>query len=247
MNKSRRDPPRLHSNQEAHSCFTCQMRNRTEWCVLPQDDLMRLDTSKRVRSVPAGHTIYHQGDPVQGIFCIESGTVAIRKTDVHGNSMLMRLAHSGQTIGYRDYFGGDGFTASAETLTPATVCHVERASLQDLLEHNPGLGLKFLSHIAKDLDSAEDSILQHTSLSVRTRLAHLLLTLKERYAGINARGEIVISLPINRQDIAALLGTRPETIARTIHALESDSVATFSGRQVLVPNLDILLNEIESI
>ncbi|MDH4249026.1 MAG: Crp/Fnr family transcriptional regulator [Deltaproteobacteria bacterium] len=246
MTRIRRDPPPTPSQMEQHSCFNCQMRNRTEWCVLPQVALSQLDDSKRVNTFSSGHVIYHQGDPVRGIYCIESGTVAIRKTDVHGNSILLRLAHAGQTIGYRDFFGGEVFAASAETLTPTTLCHVDRDSLRNLLSHNPELGLKFLSHIAKDLDTAEDAILQHTSLSVRTRLAHLLLTLKDRYAGVNARGEIVISLPINRQDIAALLGTRPETIARTIHALESDSVVSFSGRQVLVPDLSTLLNEIES-
>jgi CRP/FNR family transcriptional regulator len=114
-----------------------------------------------------------------------------------------------------------------------------------MLSHNPTLGLNFLTHLAEDLDSAEESILQNSSLSVRTRLVHLLLTLKDRFAGVTEDGTIELSLPLARQDLAALLGTRPETIARTIHALESDSVAMFSGRTVRIPDLDMLLNEIE--
>jgi CRP/FNR family transcriptional regulator len=227
------------------SCFSCQSRDRSEWCVLLEDDLALLNRAKFTVNYRAGQPVYLQGNPCQGVHCIEAGTVAIRRIDSQGNSIAIRLAHAGQTLGYRDYFGGKGYTASAEALTNATVCLVSSHALQRLLERNPALGLHFLTHLAEDLDQAEESLLANASLSVRTRLAHLLLTLKERFAGVNDDGAIVISLPMARQDLAALLGTRPETIARTIHALENDQVATFSGRTVLIPDLDNLLNEIE--
>jgi len=233
-----RIPPNL-------NCFHCQSRERNEWCALKNDDLELLNRSKLTVNYRPGQNIYVQGNPCNGIYCIEDGTIAIRRVDAQGNSILIRLAHSGQTLGYRDFFGGEGHTASAEALTDARVCHVDGQALRQMLGHNPALGLNFLTHLAEDLDSAEESILQNSSLSVRTRLVHLLLTLKDRFAGVSEDGTIVLSLPLARQDLAALLGTRPETIARTIHALESDSVATFSGRTVLIPDLDLLLNEIE--
>lgn len=239
MNRTPRSPGR------PLDCFNCQMRTRSEWCVLSKEEISLLDESKVPKVHPPGSYIFMQGDLSTGIYCIESGTVAIRKADAQGNSILLRLAHPGQTIGYRDYFAGENHTSSAEALTPATVCYVSRESLSALMDHTPSLGLQFLTHLAKDLNTAEDAILQHSSLSVRTRLAHLLLTLKERYAGVDAEGTLVISLPMTRQDMAALLGTRPETIARTIHAMEDDMVATFSGRSVVIPNLENLLNEIE--
>jgi len=227
------------------SCFACQGRERNEWCALKDDDLELLNRSKITVNYRPGQDVYLQGNPCNGIYCIEDGTIAVRRMDVQGNSILIRLAHAGQTLGYRDFFGAQGHTASAEALTPARVCHVEGQALRNLLGHNPTLGLNFLAHLAEDLDHAEESILQNSALTVRTRLAHLLLTLKDRFADAHEDGTIVISLPLARQDLAALLGTRPETIARTIHALESDSVATFSGRTVRIPDLDLLLNEIE--
>ncbi len=227
------------------NCFSCQSRERSEWCTLKNDDLDLLNRAKLTVNYRPGQNVYVQGNPCNGIYCIEEGTIAIRRVDAQGNSILIRLTHDGQTLGYRDFFGGQGHTASAEALTPARVCHVEGAALRQMLTHNPSLGLNFLTHLAEDLDNAEESILQNSSLSVRTRLVHLLLTLKDRFAGVTDDGTIVLSLPLARQDLAALLGTRPETIARTIAALESDRVASFSGRTVRIPDLDVLLNEIE--
>lgn len=228
------------------NCFTCQWRERSQWSTLNQDDLNVLNGHRKDADVKPGQILFRQGDPCDGVYCVASGTIAIRKMDEHGNSVLVRLRHAGQTIGYRDFFGGPSMTNSAEALVESRVCFVDRKAVAALLERNPALGLQFLQRIAKDLQDAEETILQTTTLPIRTRLAHLLLTLKERYGRVDETGTITIQLPLARQDIAAILGTRPETIARTIRGLDNEGVARFSGRTVVVENLDRLLDEIET-
>lgn len=227
------------------NCFTCQNRDKGEWCTLNFDDLALLDQSKTTGIYEPGQIIFNQGDPCRGIYDIETGTVAIRRTDSEGNSILVRLAHAGQTLGYRDYFGGREYTSSAEALRKCTVCHIDSTALHELLEHNPSLGLRFLERIAEDLESVEESLLQRSTLPIRTRLAHLLLTLKFRYGDADNDGAIKIDLPMQRQDLAALLGTRPETLARAFKAMKMDGVLSSSGRMVTIPDLDSLLDEIE--
>ena len=227
------------------SCFTCQNRDKDEWCALSLDDMSLLDKAKVTHTYEAGQVIYAQGDSCRGIYDVEGGTVAIRRTDSEGNSILVRLAHSGQTLGYRDYFGGREYTSSAEALRPTRVCHIASTAIRELLEHNPSLGLRFLERIAGDLETAEESLLQRSTLPIRTRLAHLLLTLKFRYGVAADDGTIQIKLPMQRQDMAALLGTRPETLARAFQSLRGDGVLLSSGRTVVIPDLDSLLDEIE--
>ncbi|MBZ0271701.1 Crp/Fnr family transcriptional regulator [bacterium] len=227
------------------SCFTCQGRARSEWCNLSDEDLAILDRHKMANTYKAGQIIFYQGNPCLGIYCVESGTIAIRKSDHQGNSALVRMAHGGQTLGYRAYFSGGPYTASAEALDSAHVCFIEKEGVSKLLARNPNLGLQFLSRMAEDLREAEDARLQFTVLSVRARIAHLLLTLKERYGSADDDGNIVIELPMGRRDIADMVGTRPETVARNIQSLHRDGVAFFHGREVIVPDLDALLDEIE--
>jgi len=229
----------------ATSCFNCQWRERSEWCVLDHEDVRILDDSKSSSQFKPGQVLFHQGDRCDGIYTVVSGTVAIRKSDIHGNTVLVRLRHEGETIGYRDFFTGSEYSTSAEALSPVTMCFVHRDAVQELLTHNPALGLGFLNQLGGDLKEAEEALLRTSRLSVRTRMAHLLLTLKDRYAEANDDGSLALRLPLSRQDIADILGTRAETVARTIHALEVDNVATFSGRNVIIPDLDSLLDEIE--
>jgi CRP-like cAMP-binding protein len=226
-------------------CFTCQSRDRAEWCALNDDELRLLDKAKVVREYRPGEVIYHQGDPCRGIHCFEAGLVGIRKIDADGNSILLGLAYPGDTLGYRSFLVGEDHGASAEALKPSTICFVNSATVRTLLKHNPALGLQFLQTVARDLGAAEERILQSVTLSVRARFAHLLLVLKDRYATSGKDGTFELELPLARQDLAAMIGIRPETMSRAIKQLEEDGIAYFSGRSVQVPDVKRLLREIE--
>ena len=164
----------------AVNCFTCQARGRTEWCVLTDEELALVDQGKVSRQYLPGEVIFHEGDECRGVHCIESGLVGIRKMDVGGNEVLLRLSHPGDTMGYRSFLAGNDHNNSAEALEPSVICLVGGGTVRSLLEKNPTLGLRFLKHAARDLDDAEEKVLQSTTLPVRARFAHLLLVLKDR-------------------------------------------------------------------
>jgi CRP/FNR family transcriptional regulator len=42
-----------------------------------------------------------------------------------------------------------------------------------------------------------------------------------------------------------MVGTRHETISRIIGRLETDGIAHFSGRQVMIPNVEALAAELD--
>ena len=43
-----------------------------------------------------------------------------------------------------------------------------------------------------------------------------------------------------------MLGTRPESLSRLIRDFATDGVAHFGPREVVVPDLDVLLDEVEN-
>ena len=227
------------------NCFSCQWRDRSQWCSLDHEELQKLSDAKSHHYYQPGKVVFNQGDPFTGLYCVVEGTVALRRTDSQGNTMLVRLCHAGDTIGYREYFIGTEYSTTGEVVHQASLCFVHREAFQGLLETNPALGAELTRRLAQDAEKAEEALLQSSTLPVRTRMAHLLLALKERYATAGNDGSLLLNLPLSRQDIADLLGTRPETVARVIHALEEAGITRFSGRSVVIPDLDLLLDEID--
>ncbi len=226
------------------NCFNCQARGRTEWCVLSDEELELLDQGKSCREFLPGETVFHEGDPCAGVHCIESGLIGIRKVNADGSEILLRLSHPGDTMGYRSFLAGNNHNNSAEALEPSILCYIDGATVNSLLKINPSLGLRFLRHAAKDLDDAEERVLQSSTLPVRARFAHLLLVLKDRYGKTGDNGDLTLDLPLSRQDMAAMIGIRPESMSRTIRSFEEDNIANFSGRRVHVPSLNALFDEL---
>ncbi len=228
------------------NCFTCQVRERTEWCVLEESELKLINDGKISKNYLPGETIFFDGDPSLGIYCIESGLVGVRKSDVDGNSVLLFLAAPGDTVGYRSLLADEDHKTSAEVLEPSTICFVDQSTVHKLLAHNPSLGLRFLRRASKDLGDADERILHNVSLSVRARFAHLLMVLIDRHGTKADDGSLTLKLPLSRQDLAAMIGTSPESMSRTIRKFEDEGVAQFTGRTVQVPKINNLLNEIEA-
>ncbi len=226
------------------SCFECEWREQTEWRVLADDEIRLLTQAKKCRLYQTGEPIFSAGEPSHGIYCIVSGTVAIRKVDDGGNAVLVQLGYPGDTLGYRGLLLGENRRHNAEALGPGKVCFIDKHVVRTLLDKNPALGLEFVRRVAADLDDAHAKLVQNATFSNRTKFVHLLSVLMDRHGRAGADGSRVMQLPLSRRDLASMIGARHETLSRIISRLEEDGIARFSGRTVHVAQPDSLLDEI---
>ena len=229
------------------SCFGCQSRDRNEWSSLSGSDLELLDRAKTCNVYEPGQVVFYEGNACLGIHCVESGSIKLRKTGPRGDEIVVGLVGSGATLGYLAYFGGRGYTMTAEALTACRICFIDRAVVRTLIHSSPAVGLAFLHRLSGDVERSEEERVRALSLPLRARAAHLLLVLKDRSASADEEGQLTIELPLSRRDLAAMLGTRPESLSRLIREFETDGVAHFGSRQVVVPDLDVLLDELERV
>lgn len=238
---SRSPRPLAASDPTTSSCASCPGRERNEWCALDRAEVSLLDAAKLRYRYRAGDPIFYQGNACGGLHCIEEGTVALRKRDGAGNAVIARLVHPNETLGARTLLAGGTYSATAVALTDARVCFIDKATVMGLLERSPALAKRFLRRLAEDLRGADDEKLEAASLTVRERLERLLVALSDRYGREGAGPEFVVELPLARQDMAALLGVRPESVTRAIRALERDGAARFDGRRVRIPDIGRLI------
>lgn len=225
-------------------CAACPRRGESPWCLLDRKTLNHLNGGKECRPYLAGQTIFEQGTPCQGIFCIVSGTVAVRQNAADGGSVIIRLACEGDLLGYRTYFSEGPYPDSAEALTSALICFISRPVIQDILERHPAISAHFLRRMAADQGDIQDKFLQSSNCSVRDRLLCLLEALRGRYGASRVDGSVEIALPVARKDLAAMIGASTESVVRAMRTLEEEGVAVFEGRRVIVPTAGALCGDI---
>ncbi len=227
-----------------HNCSNCPTRETTEWRDLSENELTRLDETKRSRLMGPGETIYFQGDQADGIYCIQSGLVGLRYVDEDGNSALIRLCDKGTTVGYGALLSKQPYATSAEILTPSVVCFLKRSIVSDMLAKNPKVGERFLQHSIKDLSESEGDYARSLTKTVRLRFLHLMMVLYERLGYLNENGDPTVELPILRREIADLLGAQPESISRLIRKVQDEGLLQFNGKLILYCDMNKVQQEI---
>lgn len=193
-----------------------------------------------------GDSIFTQDKKARGLYCVQSGYVLLRRVDAFGNETAFRLIGPGELMGYRSFFADEPHASTAQALTRTHVCFHPKTVVDRLVADSGQLAGRFLRVLARDPGPADALLLRGSKLPLRIRFMFMLLLLKERTNSVGVDGNMNFQLPLTRQDMAALLGARPESITRVIRELEEDGIAIFHGREVTVPDAENLAALVKS-
>lgn len=218
-------------------CADCSQFPHTEWHELPHEDLAVLCAMTVSRHFAAGQALFLQGEANTGLFCVQTGTVALRQLDESGNSVLLSLAYPGDVLGYRSLLANEDHKVSAEALGPCQTCKVARSTALQMIQRHPGLGLAFLRRSSREIERLQEALVRAAGPNNRARLLQVLAELLEHHGESQGGGVHCITLPVSRRDLASMIGTRHETLSRLMSRIEGEELARFSGRKVLIPNL----------
>lgn len=221
------------------SCFAPD--GCADWAGLDPSEAAALERKRYRRIYRRGETIFRQDDEPQGIYCIETGYVLLWCMDAFGNETALGLNTPGESMGYRSLFAEAPHAATARALTDCRVRLIPRDIVERLLDANPAFSRRLLRTLARDHGPPQALLLRGQHLPLRVRLINLLLILKDRCAEVQPDGALVFELPLARHDLAAMVGVRPESIARAFKELEGEGLLLIRRRRVTVPSIERLL------
>jgi CRP/FNR family transcriptional regulator len=239
--------PKTRTPRQQVSCIGCSTCDTAEWSALSRSEIEQINAAKSSRHYRSGDVIYEQDEPCTGIYCIESGMVAVRQLSADGTAKIMRTVEFGETIGYADFFGGGKYRTGAYCLEPGIVCHIPGDLVRKFLANSPDLGLAFLTHGAQALHEADASSLRQSVYTVRLQLAHVILRFKDRHGTAQDDGTILLQMPMTWTEVSQMIGARPETISRALQSLSHDNILRSEGRRIFIDDLDLLLDEVERV
>ncbi len=151
--------------------------------MLSEEDLERVNRARRTRRYEPGDTVFAQGEDDRCVYCVKAGTIAERRLDADGNSVLLGLNYASDLVGYRSFLNGGTHRTSAEAVSPATVCVIDGAVVGEVMDKNPELTRELLRRSTAEVEQAQDTIFRTATLSNRDRLLQLLQELLQRHGG----------------------------------------------------------------
>ncbi len=179
-----------------------------------------------------GESIFWQGEPCDGFYLIKKGKVKIFQMSTLGKEQILHIFETGGNFAEVSAFDGKCFPASAIAITNTELLFFPRSDFLMLLEKYPTLAINMLATFARHLRKFARLVEDLSLKEVPARLAAYLLDLRERHGNIDS-----VKLDIPKSQLAALLGTIPETLSRVFYKLSSEGLITIDGSEIQVLDL----------
>jgi CRP-like cAMP-binding protein len=215
------------------SCETCQSRDKGIFCQLEKVALNDVSHNKVTNTYKKGQTIFFQGNPPFGLYCINSGKIKVSKLGNDGKESIIRIAGPGDVLGHRSLFSQDNYTATATVIEDAAICFLDKKFIFKAVEKEPTVALNIIQKLSKEMGAAEARNAALSQKNVRERLAELLLILKKTY-GIQEGNRWRLDIKLTREEMASMVGTANETIIRFFSEFKDEGLIEQEGKVIFI-------------
>jgi CRP/FNR family transcriptional regulator, dissimilatory nitrate respiration regulator len=216
------------------------LRRAPVFAGLTGGQLRELAAIVEPRHLPAGELVFAQGAAADAFYLLAAGRVKVFKELRDGRTATIRHVAPGETFGESVLFH-DTFPSSTATMDECELLRIPTAAFRDLILKEPELGLHLLGSMARLLVMLNRRV-EDLLLPVPARLARYLLELcaEKHVPGegeLVMRGSLVCYLPTSKRELAARLGTVPETLSRALNQLVRSRLIALHGERFEILDL----------
>ena len=190
-------------------------------------DLNSLSADRKVHIIRKKQDVYLEGDEPARVYFVQSGRVKTVKTTDGGKELITGLYGPGEFFGYLALLDHTLHTDSAVAVDDSELVYIPQDDFTQLLLRNAEVSQQFIRLLAGRVRERETQLLAMAYSSIRRRVADTLLHL---HAQTGPEGHIHLS----RDDMAAMVGTAPESLIRTLSEFKQDGLIELTPKNIRV-------------
>ena len=194
----------------------------------------------RVHLHPKKARLFTAGQAAQGLFVLMEGRAKLSVATSQGRSVIVRIGQPGEALGLSAVLLNQPYEASAWTLEPARVFHVDRLAFLRFLRTHEGVALRVMKQVSLEIRKAYKHIVSGSvATSVRAKLAGFLLDMADDEAMPTPEG-LSFHLGLTHEEISGLIGSSRETVSRMLSDFRKGGLIRTDGTLVHLPDVNQL-------
>lgn len=221
-------------------CKDCPAKSKSIFCELESPALDQISDKKNTNTYKKGSTIFHDGNPSFGLYCVNSGRIKVSKIGNDGKEVIVRIANDGDILGHRSLFSNENYTATAKIIEDSTICFFDKNYIFEVIQHEPTVAMHLIKRLSLAMGEAESKSASIIQKNVRGRLAEMLLGLKKTY-GITEGNKTRLNITLTREELASMVGIANETAIRLISEFKEDGLIIQNGKSIYIADEDKLI------
>jgi CRP-like cAMP-binding protein len=180
---------------------------------LSQRECMEIVSCARARTFARDELLFSQGQPVNNLILLQSGSVKLTQLSPGGNEVLLWMTGSGDPVNVNADTTSCSHTCSARAIEQCKVLVWEYHRLQSLLNQYPQIRRNISRILAGRLQELEERFREVATERVAKRLALTLLRLLKQVGKPSKDG---VQVSLTREELAQMTGTTLFTISRVL-------------------------------
>jgi len=198
--------------------------------VTKMDELIK----ERIR-LPKGGTLYREGDALEAIYGLRSGSLKTQIEDANGQVQITGFLLPGEVLGL-DGLMHDQQVSYAIALEDSEVCIIRLDEMDRLAPQLPSLQIQLRRLMSKEIGRSHQQLLALGSLRSEQRVAAFLLNLSQRLQLLGYSPYEFI-LRMSREEIGNFLGLTLETVSRLLSRFAREGLIRVQQREVQILDL----------
>lgn len=201
---------------------------------LPDAAMQEVCALANLKRLPAGATLFHQGDKADRFYYLFSGQVKLHRVVCDGQEKLVEVMRAGDSFAEALLFRGTPYyPVSATALKASLAVSLNGPHYRRILEEQPGICLEILATLSVRLHQRMVEIDTLTMANASRRVVRFLLQSAGERDG-------VVTLDVPKRLVASKLGIQPETFSRILHRLVEAGTISVERRRIEILDANTL-------
>ncbi|MBF0319805.1 MAG: Crp/Fnr family transcriptional regulator [Nitrospirae bacterium] len=211
--------------------------------LLKDEDFSDIAESVEIRRLCKHEILFLESEPLKSTFIVKAGSVKIYKTTGSGKELIIKILWPGDYYCYPPLKDDSANILNAMAFTDSTVLLIPSDKFKALLNTKVGdVGLNIVAGLCEKISILSDKLDDIAFKSVQERILKTLYALSDGLPVID--GTVTVS--INHQELAALVGTAREVVSRIVGSLKEKKIILDSRTKNFKINKKTLLKYIKS-
>lgn len=190
------------------------------------------------RGLPAGATLFVEGDDPYDMMIIESGDIKLVTAALNGQETLLDVLGAGEVLGELSAIDGASRSATATALTDVELTSIPVERFLGFLQANPASMGALLAVAVRRLRLSNRRQLEFTTADALGRVCARLDELADRYGRAGEADGVHIDLPITQTELAQWCGLSREAVVKSLRKMRDLGWVTTTDGSVIVEDRD---------
>jgi CRP/FNR family transcriptional regulator len=179
----------------------------------------------RVRELGKREVLFAEGQAGETVCLLLSGKIQLHKASLDGAETVIRIVRAGEVFAEVVLLERQDYPVTAVSLTASSVVLLPRRDVLKLLE-DARFRNAFIATMLKRQRYLADRVRYLTACDVQERF---FIFVREQFGPLEH-----VTVDLSKKDIAAAIGTTPETLSRLIQRLQAENLVKWRGRVLSV-------------